>query len=164
MNKYKVRIKDHSCDTHGIYDLMDSDGLITATKNGCYFIIAEAPVRLYESEIEIVSLIEPDYYDNSDGSLYLLSRTRNWSFYLSDIVKRLLRTKDDKVLELSKTLLVLNIWRRELGVQASDSHFNKVKSSSEELDYLLSKLDSEEDLEVNLDDCIKYLEERIKVV
>jgi hypothetical protein len=161
MNKYKVRIKDHS--NSEVNNLIDSDSLVTVTKDGCYF-IAEGGIVLLESEIEIVSLVEPDYYDNSNGSLYLLSKTRDWSFYLSDIVKRLLRTKDDKILELSKTLLVLNIWKRELGLQASDSHFKEVKSSNEELDYLLSKLDSEEDLEVNLDDCIKYLEERVKVV
>jgi hypothetical protein len=163
MNKYKVRIKDHSNDTHEVNNLIDSDGLVTVTNNGSYF-LAEGGIFFLESEVEIVSLVEPDYYDNSNGSLYLLSKTRNWSFYLSDIVKRLLRTKDDKILELSKTLLVLNIWKRELGLQASDSHFKDVKSSSEELDYLLSKLDSEEDLGVNLDDCIKYLEERIKVI
>jgi hypothetical protein len=163
MNKYKVRIKDHSKHIYKIDNLIDSNGLITVTKEHQFYIAAPL-IIFYESDIEIVSLIEPDYYDNSDGSLYLLSKTRNWSFYLSDIVKRLLRTKDDKILELSKTLLVLNIWKRELGLQASDSHFKKVKSSSEELDYLLSKLDSEEDLDANLDDCIKYLEERIKVV
>lgn len=163
MNKYKVRVKEHARNLYELDDIMDSDGLITVIKD-CDHYIAGIMKVFFESDIEIVSLVEPDYYDNSNGSLYLLSKTRNWSFYLSDIVKRLFRTKDDKLLELSKTLLVLNLWKRELGLQASESHFNAVKSSSEELDYLLSKLDSEGNLEEDLDDCISYLEERIKVV
>lgn len=57
----------------------------------------------------------PEYYDNSNGSLYKLATERNWNPYLFDIVKRLERggKKDPLKQEIEKSIAVLQLWLKE---------------------------------------------------
>lgn len=56
-------------------------------------------------------LIINRYYDNKDGSLYLLAESRGWSSYMFDMVKRIYRggRKDPLEIEIKKTIHVIDL-------------------------------------------------------
>lgn len=58
----------------------------------------------------------PEYYDNSNGSLYKVATERKWNAYLFDVVKRLERggKKDPLKQEIEKSIAVLQLWLKEL--------------------------------------------------
>jgi len=58
----------------------------------------------------------PDYYNNSNGSLYKIADQRGWSPYVFDVVKRLDRggKKDPLRQEIEKSIGVLQLWLKEL--------------------------------------------------
>ncbi len=57
----------------------------------------------------------PEYYDNSNGSLYKVATERGWNAYLFDVVKRLERggKKDPLKQEIEKSINVLKLWLQE---------------------------------------------------
>ena len=57
----------------------------------------------------------PSHYDNSNGTLYSIAEKRNWNAYLFDIVKRLERAekKGDFLEDLDKSILVIELWKKE---------------------------------------------------
>jgi hypothetical protein len=59
----------------------------------------------------------PDYYDNSNGSLYKIAEQRGWGVRLFDLVKRLERNgkKDPLEQEIRKSIGVLELWLKEIG-------------------------------------------------
>lgn len=61
------------------------------------------------------SITTPDYYDNSNGSLYKVATQRGWNSYLFDVVKRLERggKKDPLKQEIEKSIAVLQLWLKE---------------------------------------------------
>jgi hypothetical protein len=69
----------------------------------------------------------PKYYDNTEGSLYIVAHLRGWSPYLFDVVKRLWRggAKDPYKQELEKSIVVLQLWLSEM----DRFNFRKAKQS-----------------------------------
>jgi len=57
----------------------------------------------------------PDYYDNSNGSLYKIAELRGWNAYLYDVVKRLERAdkKGNFFQDLDKSIHVIELWKEE---------------------------------------------------
>ena len=58
----------------------------------------------------------PEYYDNTNGSLYKVSEQRKWNAYIFDVVKRLERggKKDPLKQEIEKSIAVLQLWLNEI--------------------------------------------------
>ncbi len=79
----------------------------------------------------------PKYYDNSNGSLYIVANLRGWSPYLFDVVKRLWRggAKDPYKQELEKSIVVLQLWLSEM----DRFKFRKAKQSVK-TELVISKL------------------------
>ena len=57
----------------------------------------------------------PNYYDNTNGSLYKVAQERGWNTYLFDIVKRLERAekKGEFDKDLEKTINLIKLYRNE---------------------------------------------------
>ena len=57
----------------------------------------------------------PNYYDNTNGSLYKVADERGWNSYLFDIVKRLERAnkKGEFKQDLEKSINVIKLWQNE---------------------------------------------------
>ena len=57
----------------------------------------------------------PNYYDNTNGSLYKVAQQRGWNSYLFDIVKRLERSekKGEFKQDLEKSINVIKLWLNE---------------------------------------------------
>jgi len=57
----------------------------------------------------------PNYYDNTNGSLYKVAQERGWNSYLFDIVKRLERAekKGEFDKDLEKTINLIKLYRNE---------------------------------------------------
>lgn len=57
----------------------------------------------------------PNYYDNTNGSLYKVAQQRGWNSYLFDIVKRLERAekKGEFDKDLEKTINLIKLYRNE---------------------------------------------------
>ena len=57
----------------------------------------------------------PNYYDNTNGSLYKVAQERGWNSYLFDIVKRLERAekKGEFDKDLDKTINLIKLYRNE---------------------------------------------------
>ena len=57
----------------------------------------------------------PNYYDNTNGSLYKVADERGWNSYLFDIVKRLERAekKGEFDKDLDKTINLIKLYRNE---------------------------------------------------
>ena len=71
----------------------------------------------------------PDYYDNTDGSLYKLAHERGWNAYIFDIVKRLERggKKDPLSQEIEKSIVVLKLFREEINPLKNNSQFQIIE-------------------------------------
>ena len=71
----------------------------------------------YQSEIVEYKddLNTPNYYDNTNGSLYKVAQERGWNTYLFDIVKRLERAekKGEFDKDLDKTINLIKLYRNE---------------------------------------------------
>lgn len=58
---------------------------------------------------------EPEHYDNSNGSLYLLAEQHNLNSYEFDIIKRIIRCrkKGQFKQDLEKTKFVIDLYLKE---------------------------------------------------
>jgi hypothetical protein len=65
---------------------------------------------------DYMQLQTPDYYNNTNCSLYKVATQRGWGPYLFDLVKRLERggKKDPLRQEIEKSIVVLQLWLSEL--------------------------------------------------
>lgn len=59
--------------------------------------------------------ISPPHYDNTHGSLYLISKQRGWNAYQFDIIKRIDRAlkKGQFREDLEKTKFLIDLWLKE---------------------------------------------------
>ena len=68
-----------------------------------------------EKEVHIDGI--PEYYDNSNGTLYKVADERKWNAYVTDSVKRLERAekKGEFFSDIRKTIKVLELYMKEQG-------------------------------------------------
>jgi len=68
-----------------------------------------------EIEVEYEEIKAPDYYDNSQGSLYKIAEQRKWDSYQFDIIKRIDRCKKKGEFEsdLDKSEILIALYRKE---------------------------------------------------
>jgi hypothetical protein len=69
-------------------------------------------VDIYQTKDDLNT---PNYYDNTNGSLYKVAQERGWNTYLFDIVKRLERAekKGEFDKDLEKTINLIKLYRNE---------------------------------------------------
>ena len=89
--------------------------------NGKYVVLlaTKYQAKIIDYKKEIVEykddLNTPNYYDNTNGSLYKVAQERGWNTYLFDIVKRLERAekKGEFKQDLEKSINVIKLWQNE---------------------------------------------------
>lgn len=57
----------------------------------------------------------PEYYDNTNGSLYLIAKQRGWNAYQFDLIKRIDRAtkKGEFEKDLNKSKNLIDLWLKE---------------------------------------------------
>jgi hypothetical protein len=57
----------------------------------------------------------PEYYDNSNGSLYKIAQQRGWNAYQFDLIKRIDRAerKGCFIQDMEKTKALIDLWIKE---------------------------------------------------
>lgn len=92
----------------------------------------------------------PSYYNNENGSLYLLAHSRGWSSYTFDVVKRLSRNgkKDPLRMEIEKSITVLELMKIEFNTDYTklnsneDNHIINLNTHISELNDNIIKLNN----------------------
>lgn len=88
--------------------------MVILYKNGEYAEIVEYKTEEIPVKHEEV-INTPKYYDNTNGSLYLIAKQRNWNAYQFDLIKRIDRAtkKGEFEKDLNKSKNLIDLWLKE---------------------------------------------------
>ena len=80
------------------------------------YVILKTDFHTVDIEEYKEDLNTPNYYNNTNGSLYKVAQQRGWNSYLFDIVKRRLERAEKKGefdKDLDKTINLIKLYRNE---------------------------------------------------